>query len=359
MTTLKIGTNSVPGVIASVDVHTTKPRYPVAAGSPGQTTGVITYPASSSMVQGTSNPFQWNMSFGTFSTFDPKEFINEEVRTLGAIQILIGLMHIFLGINPLLYPKGLIMCVTGASGYLFWGGMSFITSGSLSVHAAKDPSPCMVNGSVGMNVVSAIFSLCGMCILITEMALNPEIYLVVYSGSLLPFALLEFCLTCVVSHFGCQATCWNRFKNMTSISTRFKANPIGTTHGPYNATHSANSATHGPYNATHSANSVTNGPYNATNSANSVINGPYNATHSANSATNGPYNVTHSANSVTNGPYNATNSSVNPAASHGTNYVNVATSPVNTTVGVVHATTDPVTHAYPNTTPQEVPSSIP
>ncbi|XP_075403677.1 membrane-spanning 4-domains subfamily A member 18 [Tenrec ecaudatus] len=373
MTTLKMGTDGVPGVIAPIDVHATKPRYPVAAGSPGQTPGVIAHAASTSMVQGdagrvhlqsspvvlqnpagvavaqslpiilqypaeqaclqtaptviqdasrttnvqtlpqapqnppnfippptgASNPFQWNMSFGSFSTFDPKEFINEEVRTLGAIQILIGLMHIFWGINPLLYPKGQETWVTGPSGYLFWGGLSFIISGSLSVHAAKDPSPCMVNGSVGMNIVSAIFSLCGIFILITEMALTPMvsfqsawIYLVVYSGSLLPFALLEFCLTCVVSHFGCQATCWNRSTNMTSISTLFKANPISTVNGPYNATHSP----------------------------------------------------------------------VNPTASLGnttTNYVNVATSPVNTAVGVVHATTDAATHAYPNTAPQEVPSSVP
>lgn len=35
----------------------------------------------------TSNQPQWNMSFGSFSTFDPKKFINEEVRTLGVSVI--------------------------------------------------------------------------------------------------------------------------------------------------------------------------------------------------------------------------------------------------------------------------------
>ncbi|XP_055439377.1 membrane-spanning 4-domains subfamily A member 18 isoform X2 [Bubalus kerabau] len=150
----------------------------------------------------TSNQFQWNMPFGSFFTFDPKKFIKDEVRTLGAIQILIGLTHIFTAINPSLYDE---KSYSAISGYLVWGGIFFIISGSLSVEAEKDHSSCMIN-------VKTI------------------------SGGLLPFVLLEFCLTCVVSHFGCQATCWNQFVNRTEVPTIVIANPANTPTGPFNAT---------------------------------------------------------------------------------------------------------------------------
>ncbi|XP_064145357.1 membrane-spanning 4-domains subfamily A member 18 [Loxodonta africana] len=195
ITTLEIGANSVPGIIAPDSVHISQPRYPLASGNHRQPLGVTTYPASSRVVQcntgrvnfqnplmvhqnpagvtgaqsqltvhqypagtaglqtssvvvenlprmadpqtlpqnpqnppnfipgpmGTSNQFRWNTSFGSFSTFDPKKFINEEVRTFGAIQILTGLLHIFLGVSPLLYE---LLSVTRASGCLFWEGLS-------------------------------------------------------------------------------------------------------------------------------------------------------------------------------------------------------------------------------------------
>ncbi|XP_044799514.1 membrane-spanning 4-domains subfamily A member 18 isoform X2 [Bubalus bubalis] len=143
----------------------------------------------------TSNQFQWNMPFGSFFTFDPKKFIKDEVRTLG-----------------------------------------FIISGSLSVEAEKDCSSCMVHGSIGMNVVSAIVSLAGVLLLIMDLYFSLTINVKTISGGLLPFVLLEFCLTCVVSHFGCQATCWNQFVNRTEVPTIVIANPANTPTGPFNAT---------------------------------------------------------------------------------------------------------------------------
>lgn len=174
----------------------------------------------------TSGQSTWNMSFASFSAFDPKKFINDEVRTLGAIQIILGLMHIFSGINTLLYENP---SAIGISGYLFWGGLSYIASGSLSVLAEKDPSPCVVNGSIAMNVVSAIVSLVGVIVLIMDMSLQEEVNTKTFAGSLLPFVLLEFFLTCVVSHFGCQAVCWRRFENMTIGSSIFSFNTANMT----------------------------------------------------------------------------------------------------------------------------------
>lgn len=181
----------------------------------------------------TPNQFQWNMPFGSFFTFDPKKFIKDEVRTLGAIQILIGLTHIFTAINPSLYWEGSYSAI---SGYLEWGGVSFIISGSLSVEAEKKRSYCMVHGSIGMNVVSAVVSLAGILLLILDLCFTQPVNVKAISGGLLPFALLEFCLTCVVSHFGCQATCWNQFVNRTEVPTIVVANPANTPTGPFNVT---------------------------------------------------------------------------------------------------------------------------
>ncbi|CAI9166971.1 unnamed protein product [Rangifer tarandus platyrhynchus] len=182
----------------------------------------------------TSNQSQWNMPFESFFTFDPKKFIKEEVRTLGATQILIGLTHIFTAINPSLY-EGNPCSFSAMSGYLIWGGIFFIISGSLSVEAEKNHSSCMVHGSIGMNVVSAVISLAGVLLLIMDLCFTLPINVKAISGGLLPFALLEFCLTCVVSHFGCQATCWNQFMNRTEVPTIVIANPANTATGSFSA----------------------------------------------------------------------------------------------------------------------------
>uniref|UniRef100_A0A8C9QBH8 Membrane spanning 4-domains A18 n=1 Tax=Spermophilus dauricus TaxID=99837 RepID=A0A8C9QBH8_SPEDA len=270
------GTSNVPSAHAPASVHVIQPQYPVTSESHKQPSGLTTYPPSTTVVQcdtGRTNlaqPFlvyqnaagvtgaqgqltvlqppaggpslqsspgvtqyplgtarvqnlpgdpenpaiaipgltptsgqspsnmAWNMSFASFPAFDPKKFINDEVRTLGAIQIIIGLMHVFSGINPLLYSD---LSVTGISGYLFWGGLSVSTKPS-----------SWVNGSIAMNVVSAVFSLTGISIFILDMSIQREVNMKAYVGSLLPFVLLEFFLTCVVSHFGCQAVCWRRFE---------------------------------------------------------------------------------------------------------------------------------------------------
>lgn len=156
----------------------------------------------------TPKEFQWNLSFSSFSTFDSKKFIDDEAVTLGAIQILIGLMHVFSAINTQLYIQG----VLGFSGYLVWGGVSFIVSGSLSVWTKKDPSPCVESVCVGANMVSAFFSLVGSCIILTDLILgSPALHTgITISATVFPFSLLELCLSFVVSYFGCQTVYWSQ-----------------------------------------------------------------------------------------------------------------------------------------------------
>uniref|UniRef100_A0A8C5VXT2 Membrane spanning 4-domains A18 n=1 Tax=Microcebus murinus TaxID=30608 RepID=A0A8C5VXT2_MICMU len=341
MTEQAIKANNVPGITAPSNVHVIQSKDPVDSESHKQPLGVTTHPASSPVPQRdtgranlqsplvvnqkpvgmaglqpppggmqytqgtanlqalpggpqnppdvfpgpthTSNPFQWNMSFGSFPIFDPKKFINEEVKTLGAVQILIGLTHFFAAINPALYIN---RTMTGMSGYPVWGGLSFIISGSLSIWAEKDKSTCMVNGSIATNIISALTSLAGILLTIADL-----VHVKAIPGGLLPFALLEFILTCVVSHFGCQAVCCKKFGNTTAFSNVFGVNPANATTGPFNPSASPVNATAGPVNPTTGPVYSTTGPVYTTT---------------------GPVYVTSSPVYTTTGPVDATTSPANP-----------------------------------------------
>ncbi|XP_047549895.1 membrane-spanning 4-domains subfamily A member 8-like isoform X2 [Lutra lutra] len=127
----------------------------------------------------------------------------KEAKTLGAAQILIGLIHIGLGSVMVTVVSGGYTAISLFGGFPFWGGI-------------------WLNGSLGLNIISAICSVVGIILFITDLSLIPSYnYSVSYphnytwgvspgvaiSSVLLIFCLLEFCITCVSSHFGCQLVC--------------------------------------------------------------------------------------------------------------------------------------------------------
>ncbi|XP_015677274.1 membrane-spanning 4-domains subfamily A member 8 [Protobothrops mucrosquamatus] len=156
-----------------------------------------------------------------------QRFLSAEPKVLGAIQIMIGLIHIGFGAVTIcltLFPSYyLILSVFG--GYPFWGGIFFISSGSLCVAAAIRPNRCLVQSSVAMNIISAIMALTGITLYLSELIINNNYFRYFYqyntgylvipqysigyglSSLLLLFSVLEFCITVSLAHFGCQATC--------------------------------------------------------------------------------------------------------------------------------------------------------
>ncbi|KAM9221873.1 membrane-spanning 4-domains subfamily A member 12-like [Dugong dugon] len=144
--------------------------------------------------------------------------LKEEAKILGGIQIVTGVMHIGFGVILGLMNSNYGMVWAFASfsfisGYTFWGGLSFIISGTLSISASKAFSPCLLRGSLGMNVVSAIFACIGVILLAVDISINglpQQAYHTLLSGKgisamLMIFSLLEFCITCVSAHFASQA----------------------------------------------------------------------------------------------------------------------------------------------------------
>ncbi|XP_038620599.1 membrane-spanning 4-domains subfamily A member 8-like [Tachyglossus aculeatus] len=140
--------------------------------------------------------------------------LKEYGQVFGTIQIMIGLLHIIFGaaLGTEIFSYYTSLAFYG--GYTIWGGLSFIISGSLSVSSQKNPTICLVNGSVAMNIISAIFSITGVLLFIAELCLNVARYSfehmaardrtgTVLSTGLLLFSLLEFSIACTASHYGC------------------------------------------------------------------------------------------------------------------------------------------------------------
>ncbi|XP_058161370.1 membrane-spanning 4-domains subfamily A member 12 [Dasypus novemcinctus] len=174
-----------------------------------------------------------NSALGTINT----DF-KEEAKIVGAIQIIIGLMHIGFGVVLGLMtadqrPVFVFISFSFTGGYPFWGGISFITSGSLSIMASKEFSPCLTKGSLGMNIVSAIFALIGVILLLVDMSINGppnQEHWVLLSGKgisaiLMIFSLLEFCITCTTAHFA-NLENMNTNRNVLFIPNMYGTNPL-------------------------------------------------------------------------------------------------------------------------------------
>ncbi|XP_070282715.1 membrane-spanning 4-domains subfamily A member 8-like isoform X3 [Myotis yumanensis] len=163
----------------------------------------------------------------------------KEAKVLGAIQILIGLIHIGLGIILGTMLPGTFVSVSFYGGYPFWGGILFIVSGSLSVTSEQLPrSPCLLKGSMGLSIASAICSLVGIMLLITDMVINNLhssfssypcsgiVSEVTTSTVLFIFSLLEFCIACTSAHFGCKLFRYSHNNGTVVFHTVYVTNPV-------------------------------------------------------------------------------------------------------------------------------------
>ncbi|KAK1335841.1 hypothetical protein QTO34_003639 [Cnephaeus nilssonii] len=232
---------------------------------PGNMSQVPRYPLNQPQVHiisgnppGLEPPVYMQLNQGSF----------KEGKVLGAIQIVIGLIHIGLGSIMGTIIAGNYLAISFIGGNPFWagiwvvgalcsfrqrlkpgssgssgGGTQFIISGSLSVASEQQPgSSCLLNGSLGLNIISAICSMVGIMLFITELIINPHHYYypdyyfhwgigpgLATSAVLLIFSLLEFCIACTCAHFGCQLL------RQSQNSGPMVFQPIYTNPGPVNS----------------------------------------------------------------------------------------------------------------------------
>ncbi|XP_036283060.1 membrane-spanning 4-domains subfamily A member 8 [Pipistrellus kuhlii] len=146
-------------------------RHPVIPGNMSQ---VPQYPLNQPQVHIISgNPP--GLEPPVYTQFDQRSF--KEGKVLGALQILIGLIHIGLGGILGTLIAGRYTSISFIGGYPFWGGIWFIIAGSLTVASDNEPrNSCLLNGSLGLNIISAISSLVGIMLFIAELIVNPLDY---------------------------------------------------------------------------------------------------------------------------------------------------------------------------------------
>ncbi|XP_070623584.1 membrane-spanning 4-domains subfamily A member 15-like isoform X2 [Erythrolamprus reginae] len=103
-----------------------------------------------------------------------ERFHKAEPKVLGTVQIVIGLIHIGFGAASAssIIGRYYFLALSSIGGYPFWGGIFFITSGSLCVSAANHRNSCLVKSSAAMNIISAIMSLSGICLHLSELIIN-------------------------------------------------------------------------------------------------------------------------------------------------------------------------------------------
>ncbi|XP_034502122.1 membrane-spanning 4-domains subfamily A member 4A-like isoform X2 [Ailuropoda melanoleuca] len=156
-------------------------------------------------------PSQWQKSLLLFLKGQP--------QVLGAAQILIGLLTLCLGvtISPFSpYDYGHRCCMITNTGYHVWGSFSFLVSGALSVAAGRKVTKCLIQGSLGMNTVSAIVAGFGTSLIILEELVmygnriwrssRGSLFIGMLTGMLF-LSLAEGCIALFLSIFACRVAC--------------------------------------------------------------------------------------------------------------------------------------------------------
>ncbi|XP_036427253.1 membrane-spanning 4-domains subfamily A member 4A-like isoform X2 [Colossoma macropomum] len=79
-------------------------------------------------------------------------FERAESKALGSMQIVIGFIYFVCGIVMAASTSPISFYI----GVYFWGALTYIITGSLTVTANNSSNRCLVNSSVGMNVLSVV-----------------------------------------------------------------------------------------------------------------------------------------------------------------------------------------------------------
>ncbi|XP_072329534.1 membrane-spanning 4-domains subfamily A member 4D-like [Scyliorhinus torazame] len=146
-----------------------------------------------------------------------QEMLKGNLKALGITQIVTGIISIIIGIVQIciLHSLTSIESISVIIGTPWWTGVLFIIAGALAVAAEKEPTHCMVNGCLSMNIISAI--ICLPAIIIYSVSLS--IHSVCYSWAfcydpgvsiacmtiLLLLTLFNAAISIAVSSFNCKA----------------------------------------------------------------------------------------------------------------------------------------------------------
>ncbi|KAM9325078.1 membrane-spanning 4-domains subfamily A member 8-like [Gastrophryne carolinensis] len=95
-----------------------------------------------------------------------QKFLEGKPKALGIVMVVVGIIHIGLGTGLLFTPS----TTTLFSGLPFWGAVFYIVAGSLLISAEQKPSRCLVQGSLGLNIIISILCVIGLILSIVDIS---------------------------------------------------------------------------------------------------------------------------------------------------------------------------------------------
>ncbi|CAN9512626.1 unnamed protein product [Ophioblennius macclurei] len=144
-------------------------------------------------------------------------FRKGQPKALGTIQIMIGLITLLYGIADLVGGLQFHMrSMTVGTGIFVWGALFYIISGSLTVAAGKSLNRCLINGSLGLNIIATLVAVFGFTLSILNnflmfsmdyQATFPGYIYVAYWAMGTVFHFMEFIISITAAAFACNASC--------------------------------------------------------------------------------------------------------------------------------------------------------
>ncbi|XP_069802682.1 uncharacterized protein [Dendropsophus ebraccatus] len=175
------------------------------------------------------------------------KFFRGEPEVLGVVQLFIGINHILFGvvftitIDPIQFSSMRVLVKTSV---IYWSGILYIISGSMSVAACYKPSLAKVKASLTLHVIINIAALVSLVILAAFLfSISVHYYYhhendycayykesetcegefapaTVFEGigaTLLLFTTLEFCIALSTSIFGCKTVCRTSYNEVAVV----------------------------------------------------------------------------------------------------------------------------------------------
>ncbi|XP_052045539.1 membrane-spanning 4-domains subfamily A member 4D-like isoform X1 [Apodemus sylvaticus] len=168
------------------------------------------------VVPGGAQPLEKSVMKSQIWKENREKFLKGEPKVLGALQVMIALINLSLGI--------IIMINIPVDGPVFsvtllvpiWGPIMFLISGSLSIAAGVETTKGLVISSLTLNTINSVLTMAASIIAVISVVVgifsprfnnNPVINAL--DILMLILNLLEFCIAVSVSAFGCKASCCN------------------------------------------------------------------------------------------------------------------------------------------------------